>query len=464
MRSRRQLLSPISIRLGLASLCIALGAIAVVVGLTLYSARGDVGTLVRQQQEATAATTAKAVADAYRATGSWKTVDLLVPATLAAHSEAHLTVLNERGQTVPVPAVANDTRPRVITGPLLSSPVIVHGRRVGRALLHFYGVALPVAEASLRSALIGTVAQSAGVAAILALAVAVVFSRRITRPVTALIRAVRSFEAGNHTARVGSSYAKGELVELTGSFDRLADTIAREEDLRRAVMADVAHELRTPLSVLQATTESLVDEAVAPTPDILSSLHEEVLRLGRVVDDLNTLSSAEAANLHMDLQVLDVAEHVESAVHSLEQRFLDAGVDLIVDIVPAPAIGDPHRIEQIAFNLLSNALKFTSRGGSVLVAVGELRGAVVLDVIDTGIGIPADELPHVFDRFWRGREAGRLAGSGIGLAVVRALVDAQGATITVESEPAQGSRFCVTLPAPTADSVLRQPPKPAVLA
>jgi two-component system sensor histidine kinase BaeS len=464
MAKRRVLFGPIAIRLGLASLGIALGAISVVVGLTLYSARGDVSTLVRQQQESTAATTAKAVADAYRATGSWETADLRVPATLAVHSEAHLTVLDERGRSVSVPSVPNDTRPRVLTGPLLSSPVVVRGKRVGRAVLHFYGAALPTAEASLRDALVSTVAQSAGVAALLALAVAVLFSRRITRPVTALTRAVRSFEAGNHSARVGGSYAKGELIELTRSFDRLADTITQEEDLRRVVMADVAHELRTPLSVLQATTESLVDGIIDPSAETLSSLHDEVLRLGRVVEDLDTLASAEAAQLHIELQAVDVAEHVEPVVNSLQPRFHEAGVSLVVDLAHVRAKGDPYRIEQITFNLLSNALKFTNQGGTVVVRVRPRDGAGVLEVVDTGVGIPSEELPHVFDRFWRGREAGRLAGSGIGLAVVRTLVDAQGGTIDVESQPDHGSRFLVTFPPLDQSSQLHPSPEPVVSA
>ena len=447
MRSRRRwTLSPIAVRLALASVGIAIGAIAVAAGLALYSARGDVSTLVQQEQDGTATTTAKAVADEYRAAGSWDAANLTVPATLAAHSEAHLTVLDASGTRVPVPSVAGIRKPAVLLGPLRSAPVEVSGKRVGRVILHFYKASIPTAEASLRDALIRTIARSAAIAALLALVVSVLFSRRITRPVTALTTAVRSFEAGDHKARAGESYAGGELLELTQAFDRMADTLAGEESLRKAIMADVAHEIRTPLSVLQATTESLVDHAILPTAETLSSLHEEVLILGRVVEDLDTLASAEATKLHVEIRSIDMAEFVQHAIQALRASFSEAGVTLVTDLSCVHVRGDSHRIEQIAFNLLSNALKFTNRDGTVRVTVRSSNGAGLLEITDTGIGIPADELRHVFDRFWRGRDTGRLAGSGIGLAVVRTLVDAQGGTIRVDSQPSRGSTFSVSLP------------------
>ena len=445
MISARRLLSPIAIRLALASIIVAVVAIGIVAGVTLYQSRGDVSTLVRQEQERTATTTEKAVAAAYRAAGSWHGADLAVPASLAAHSEARLIVLDHSGRRVPVPRVSGASEPAVLKGPLLSAPVIVQGTHVGRAILHFYQAAIPSAEASLRDALIRTVAGSAALAALFALGVSVVFSRRITRPVTALTRAVRSIASGNHSARVGDS-GGGELGELTTAFDRMADTIARDEELRIAIMADVAHELRTPLSILQAGTESLVDRTVPPTPATLASLHDEVLRLGRVVEDLDTLASAEATHLQVALEPIDVSEPVRQALANLKSPFEDAHVTLVTQLSAAPAIGDSNRIQQIVLNLLSNALKFTNAGGVVTVRVRSSPAAAILEVTDTGIGIPESELSHVFDRFWRGREAGRLAGSGIGLAVVRTLVEAQGGTVEVHSPPSRGSRFTVRIP------------------
>ena len=296
-----------------------------------------------------------------------------------------------------------------------------------------------------RGALIRTVAGSAALAALFALGVAVIFAHRITRPVTALTRAVRSIASGNHSARVGAS-GRGELAELTTAFDRMADTIARDEELRIAIMADVAHELRTPLSILQAGTESLVDGTLSPTSATLASLHDEVLRLARVVEDLDTLASAEATHLQVNLAAIDLSEPVGQACANVRSLFEDAHVKLETHLGAAPAVGDAHRIQQIVLNLLSNALKFTSAGGTVTVRVHASADLAVLEVADTGIGIPAAELSHVFDRFWRGRQAGRLAGSGIGLAVVRALVEAQGGTIDAHSTPAHGSRFTVRIP------------------
>jgi two-component system sensor histidine kinase BaeS len=447
MADRRWPLGPIGIRLALATVAVAVTAIGVLAVLTLIAARGDVSELARQNQNQALAATATAVDDAYHAAGSWKSADLHVAAALAAENKATLAVLDAAGFDVPIPAVKGAPSPHRLEGPVRAAPVRVAGQRVGTTIVHFSQGSLPTSEAHLRDALGRTVVAGAALAALLALGVAVALSRWITRPVVAMTEAVRSMEAGHRGARVGSQGGRGELGELATAFDHMADTISREDELRRAVVADVAHELRTPLAILQAGTESLADGIVEPSLDALSSLHEEVLRLARTVDDLDTLASVEAASLSMHKQPLDLAEVAAQMIGALRPAFENAGVKLVDHLSSALVTADPHRVGQVLTNLLTNALKFTPPAGSVSVTVAaDGNGAAVLEVVDTGIGIPPDELEHVFDRFWRGKETRRLAGSGIGLTVVRSLVDAHGGTVDILSRSSEGTRVRVTFP------------------
>jgi two-component system sensor histidine kinase BaeS len=294
-----------------------------------------------------------------------------------------------------------------------------------------------------------TVAAGTALGVLLALGVALALSRWITRPVVALTGAVRAMGRGERSVRVGDAGGSGELAELAGAFDTMADTIAREEELRRTVVTDVAHELRTPLAILQANSESLADGSIDPTCRNLSSLHDEVLRLGRIVEDLETIASAEAAVLKLNVLTADLADVARGTIEALRPSYRSAGVQLSDELETAPARVDPGRAGQILGNLLTNALKFTGPGGSVHVSVAPESDAALLVVSDTGTGIERDEIPHVFERFWRGREAGRVAGSGVGLAVVHTLLDAHGGSIDVASEPAEGTRFTVRFPRAT---------------
>jgi two-component system sensor histidine kinase BaeS len=229
----------------------------------------------------------------------------------------------------------------------------------------------------------------------------------------------------------------------------MAGSLEREDQLRRALVADVAHELRTPIAVLQAETEALVDQVTEPSPAALSSLHDETVRLGRMVEDLQTLASAEAAGLHLERRLLDVGRVAGQAADSLAPRYRAAGIRLEQAVPPTLVVGDPDRLYQVVSNLLANAAKFTPAGGQVRLRVASDGADAVIEVDDTGPGIPEGEQAQVWDRFFRG-EAGRaVAGSGIGLAVVKELVEAHGGTVAVRSSPDGGARFVVRLPRAT---------------
>jgi signal transduction histidine kinase len=226
----------------------------------------------------------------------------------------------------------------------------------------------------------------------------------------------------------------------------MADAVIRQDELRRLFAADVAHELRTPLTILRSQLEAVQDGLTAPTRAVVDSLHEESLRLGRLVADLETLAAADAAAFSLDRSDVALRKLVRDVLDGFAGHLAERGLTLTTDLADVTAHVDPARIRQVLTNLVSNAAKFTPRGGRVSVTLQEHDGKVELAVADTGVGIPADEQPRVFDRFFRGAET-RAGGSGIGLAVAAELVAAHGGEITLRSTPGHGSRFVVCLPA-----------------
>jgi two-component system sensor histidine kinase BaeS len=438
---RRGLLGPLGVRLALAFLVVAVGALMLLSGLVLVAAERDVSHLVRQDQDDTVADVAHAAARAYAEAGGWASAELALVTALAEDGGATVEVLDASG--APVAARPGPARPAG-SGVVRSRATVVANQRVGLVRLHFAERGLPSPERHLRDALVREVAAASGVAALLALAVAIAVSRRITRPVMALTSAAQAVERGDSTARVGAHDAPGELGELAAAFDRMVDALARENSLRRAVVADVAHELRTPLATLQASLEAIADGVVDPTPAQLSSLKDEVLRLGRLVDDLEALAAAEAAGLRIERQPVDLAAVAAKAAAQLALQFEAGDLRLETQLSPAIVDGDEQRLHQVVTNLLTNALKFTPPRGEVRLEVDAADGTARMAVTDTGIGIPPEELPRVFERFWRG--SGAAAGSGIGLTVVAELVRAHQGTVTVDSTPRSGTRLTVTLP------------------
>ncbi len=302
-----------------------------------------------------------------------------------------------------------------------------------------------------------------GTAVAVALLLGLVISRQITRPLRRLTRAAHTVAVGNFAERVVVG-SKDELGGLAEAFNSMARNLEGAEQQRRQLFGDIAHELKTPIAILQANLEAMIDGVVEPSPEKLGSLREETLLLGRLVTDLRDLSLAEAGRLQLHLAPVDLGEIVQSAAAGVEAQAQGSGVRLDVAVAEAlPAVRvDPDRIGQVLRNLLSNALRYTPAAGSVRVRVG-LEGAgdyplkqggyARVSVADTGPGLAAEELTKVFDRFYRvdksrSREGG---GTGLGLAVAKQFVEAHGGRIWAESEPGDGATFHFTLPlAPTA--------------
>jgi two-component system, OmpR family, sensor histidine kinase BaeS len=438
---------PVGLRLALAFVAVAVLAVALVAGLAVLFGEHDLSVLAQQRRaDLTRSLTVDAVSTFSTGKLGWSDVDLGPALELAASSGTQVAVLDSRNRVVA----------STIVGPLRArdlrrSSLVLHGQRIGTLLVRFSGGGLSATASHLRASLARAVLGAAGLAAVLALLVALAASRRITRPVTRLIESARAMSSGDWRARVGPvAGAPAELAELAVTFDQMADTLTAQEQLRRDLVADVAHELRTPVAVLQANTEALLDGVVPHTAEQTAGLHEEVLRLGRIVEDLQTLAAADAAALHLTLQPCDLGQVAAAAAGDWEASFAAAGVGFTRHLESAPVEADPGRLHQVITNLLSNALKFTPAGGQVTMTLTRAGGQARLEVSDTGPGIPPDDLPRVFDRFWRAAQAGQTPGSGIGLAVADELARAHRGTIEVSSQPGSGTRFTLSVPLSSA--------------
>jgi signal transduction histidine kinase len=333
---------------------------------------------------------------------------------------------------------------------VFDQPILIDTQTVGTVTIGFPAGGVRPGDNHLRSSLYAAVGWSAGLAALAALVVGVLLARGVVRPVRRLASAVSSLRLGEHSPRVGPAAGPGELGELGRAFDVMADSLEEEDRLRRALVADVAHELRTPVAVMQAETEALSDGVATPSRQALLSLHEEAVRLGRLVEDLQTLAAAQAAGLELTRRPLDLGRVAADAAYSLAGRFRDGQIDLQQELLPTAATGDPHRLHQVAVNLMTNAAKFTPPGGTVVVRTFTDGAEAVLEVTDSGPGVPESEQEAIWERFYRGSVGQARAGSGIGLAVVKELVDAHGGTVAVDTPNGGGARFEVRVPASVA--------------
>ncbi len=432
-------------RLGLAFVGVTLAAEGVFGIVTVLSEGSDVARLASTQRSATTAAVVSALESSYRATGAWSKVDWRPAVVLAERSDAYLVVTAPGGRVL---ARGGASPPAAGAGQVVLArrPVRADGRVVAEVRLQFASGGLSPADRSLRASLARSVALSAVLATLGALTVALVATRALTKPVRRLSAVVEALGAGAWGARVVEPKGSTELAELERALNAMAASLERHEQLRQAMVADLAHELRTPVAVLQAETEALVDGVSAPTPEALVSLHDEALRLGRMVEDLQTLASAEAASLNLQWSMPDLAGIVADAASSMDSQFAASGVGLVLHLSAAVVKGDPGRLRQVATNLLSNAAKFTPPGGKVEVTVRPQPPYAYLEVADSGPGVPPAERERVFERFYRGRAGQSVGGSGIGLAVVKDLVEAHGGEVSVDRSALGGACFEVRLP------------------
>jgi signal transduction histidine kinase len=301
-----------------------------------------------------------------------------------------------------------------------------------------------------KSAMWQAILIAGALAVLAALAVSGFVTRRITAPVTRMVAASRRLAAGDYQTRVEIT-ERDELGELASAMNEMAAELELAERRRVLLIGDVAHEVRTPLALLRGYLEGLMDGVVEPSPDLWTQLHGETTRLTRLIDDLQELSRVEAGRVSLNRRAIAPAALIETAGARLAPQFADKGVSLHVEpAADLPSVfADEERSLQVLTNLLTNALRYTPAHGDVFISATPERAAIRFVVRDTGIGIAAEHLPHVFDRFYRvdPSRSRALGGSGVGLTIAKALVEAQGGRIWVESPGAgQGATFSFTLP------------------
>ena len=288
-----------------------------------------------------------------------------------------------------------------------------------------------------------------------AAAVSLLVTRRLSRPIRALGAAADQVAAGDYAARVTPPRLGPELDTLTGAFNAMATALAATEATRRRLLADAAHELRTPLATLDAYLEGLADGVRAPGQETWDVLAGQTARLRRLADDIAVVSRAEEGQLPLHPVPIAPNRLVTTAVQAARPGYDHQGVKLTTRLAPQlPSLAaDPDRLAQVLAGLLSNALRHTPPGGQVTVSTEAAGPGVTITVTDTGDGIAAGHLPHIFERFYRADTARDRAhgGSGIGLTIARALIAAHGGALTAASDGVgTGARFTITLPATNA--------------
>jgi signal transduction histidine kinase len=283
----------------------------------------------------------------------------------------------------------------------------------------------------------------------IALILAFVLSRRILAPIRSLTQATKRLGKGDFSQRV-QTHDKGEMGGLAQTFNFMASDLERAEQLRQNMVADVAHELRTPLSNIKGYLEAARDGVIEPDADTIRSLNEEATLLSRLVDDLQELSLAESGELKLFPQAEDISQLINQAVAAVQIQAVAKGVSVSIDLPDKlpPVNIDSHRIRQVLRNILENAMTHTAKGDTVTVTAREEGNWVEISVADTGEGIPTEELPNIFERFYRVDKSRTRAtgGSGLGLTIAKRLVEAHGGEIKAQSELGKGSRFAFTIP------------------
>lgn len=442
----------ITLKLVLAFLGISLISIVLIVLLTRWRTKEEFTRFLSHQNQTSLVTQ---LTDYYRQHDSWEGVIDIVPQV-----EIRSQVTGEHGGRIPMTLVDN------AGNILLAGPGYQIGDEIGLAEID-RGIPIQVNNARLGTLLIGRTAvrsfsagsafleranrillYSASGAAALALLMGVFISRTLTRPIRELTAATRVVSGGNlaHEVTVRS---RDELGQLAASFNRMSAELARSLNLRRQMTADIAHELRTPISVILGYTEAVHDGVLAPTLDTFEIIREEAERLNRLVEDLRLLSRADAGELPLDRQPANIQNLLEEVRSIHSHRASHKSISLEMQTASdLPIIEVDHdRMVQVLSNLLDNALRFTPEGGRILLTADRVGENLEIRVQDNGPGLDEEELTRIFDRFYRAdtsRQRGE-GGSGLGLAIAKSLVEQHAGRIWAEGKQSKGLTFIIQL-------------------
>ncbi|MCC7448498.1 MAG: HAMP domain-containing histidine kinase [Anaerolineae bacterium] len=452
------------VRLTLAFVTVTLVGVSAVVLLVDWSAGGEFRQYIARREMLVQNGVLDSLSDFYASTGNWTGVDQVLagrmggrgrgsvaggmggrPTLILADADYHI-VYDERGTAIGE-TLTSDERGN-------TQPIMVEGKTVGYVLVVGNGPGhgsntLQAPEQAFLDQLRNTLVIAALIAIGAGLALGLLISRALAAPLANLAQAAHSFAAHQWDSRV-PVHGTNEIAAVASAFNEMADELQQAETLRRNLMADIAHDLRTPLTVMQGNLRAMLDEVYPLDHNEIATLYDETRLLSRLVDDIRELALADAGQLPIHIQTVDAAAILHTTVENFALTAQDQQIQvhLVVDDNLPPVCADPDRLTQVVRNLLSNALRHAA-GRSITVS-GNVQPSpqpmVCIAVADSGDGIPPEELPRIFERFYRADKSRTGSGTGLGLAIAKAWVEAMHGSIGVQSTPGQGSRFWFTLP------------------
>lgn len=281
-----------------------------------------------------------------------------------------------------------------------------------------------------------------------AIIIGIIMARRISTPISRVVKSTENIAKGNFDTRIIEISETKEIDLLTSAVNNLADTLQSQENLRKRMTADVAHELRTPLATLQSHMEAMIDGIWEPNSERLKSCHEEIIRLNKLVGNLGNLAKYESEAHKLYKIKYDISEQIRKIIYNFEAEYKNKNVNISFIGKSEIIIADRDKISQVIINLISNALKYTPSGGNAEVTVRGTEKEIYISVRDTGIGISEEDLPYVFERFYRADKSRNkeTGGTGVGLSIAKAIVNMHKGSLKVQSTLGKGAEFTVLLP------------------
>jgi signal transduction histidine kinase len=283
---------------------------------------------------------------------------------------------------------------------------------------------------------------------VFALVLGNIMAKRLSSPISRVIASAKMISKGYFSDKISEKSNTSEIIDLTTTINELGDTLKKQEALRKRMTADVAHELRTPLATLQSHLEAMIDGIWEPEKDRLISCHDEIKRISKMVGDLERLAKFESENIILNKTSFNISETIEHIIKNFESEFINKGIEIKLFSEPEYIFADKDKMSQVVINLLSNALKYTSKGSSVEVIIKGEENITQITVKDNGPGISEEDLPFIFERFYRvDKSRNRMTGgSGIGLTITKAIIEAHKGKIEAISKVNEGTEFIVSLP------------------
>lgn len=439
------------------------GAFVLIAGMTALVAFGVLSfvweqhfqTYTRENMERIAQTTASAIGTKYAQTGDWYN-GALNPASSASELSdgVGVQVSDDKGNILFDDSRTMSSSAQISLAPtnkesMATATIYANGVNIGVVRVWVYGsnTLLTQADQEFRSKSYQAMVFSTSVAVILALFIGFMFARALVEPINRISRAARQIGEGNLSVRTNLN-GDDEIARLGKTFDLMAESVEKDRQLERRLTTDVAHELRTPLMAIQSTVEAMVDGVFKADAERLETVNSEVQRLSRLVDAILKLSRLENRSTPLDMQIVNVGDLISGIISTHEAFVHDSGLELIYNAEDDVYVyADPDHIRQATANLISNAVRYTPEG-SITVTVRAGEEMAQISVADTGIGLSPDEAKMVFSRFWRA-DAGRnreQGGLGVGLSLVKEIVEQHEGWVRVEGKKGQGATFTIYIP------------------